>query len=58
MSFRFVIFFTLFPPTIHDKYSIEQPLKHFFEGRFFSEGHFDHFYGSHGNKSTHHAKEN
>jgi len=31
---------------------------HFFVGRFFSEGRFDHFYGSDGHETTHHSIEN
>ena len=30
----------------------------FFWGRFFSEDHFDHFYGLHGHETIHHSEEN
>ena len=38
--------------------SSKKSLTTFSEVDFFSEGHFNHFYGSHGHKTTHHSKRN
>jgi hypothetical protein len=33
-------------------------LKTSFSGKIFSDGHFDHFFGSHGHETVGHSKEN